>query len=140
MTKEPGRPSVYTQEVAETICKRLASGESLRAICEDDGFPARSTVHMWVVRNEEGFADQYTRARQAQALEWAEEILSISDVTDDTESNARSRLRVDTRKWLLSKVLPKVYGDKVTLAGDVNEPIEFVITETILRRGDEGTS
>lgn len=121
-----GRPPVYTAELAAEICARIAAGESLRKICETPGIPAASTVHLWVIDNTNGFAEQYTRARLAQAIRWAEEIKEIADDgSNDTYVDAdgntrtdhdvinRSRLRVDTRKWLLSKVLPKVYGEKV---------------------------
>jgi hypothetical protein len=124
-----GRPSVYTPEVADEILQRLAAGESLRGICEGDAMPAASTVATWVIDDREGFAERYARARRVQALHWAEEIVAIADdgtndVTVDADGNERtdhdaiqrSRLRVDTRKWLLSKVLPKVYGEKVAVA------------------------
>jgi hypothetical protein len=124
-----GRPSVYTHEVADEILQRLAAGESLRGICEGDAMPAASTVATWVIDDREGFAERYARARRVQALHWAEEIVAIADdgtndVTVDADGNERtdhdaiqrSRLRVDTRKWLLSKVLPKVYGEKVAVA------------------------
>jgi len=122
----PGRPSIYTAALATEICERIANGDSLRAVCRDPEMPAVSTVHLWVVEDREGFSDQYARARRAQALHWADEILDIADNgTNDWTVNGRglevvdkdvvmrSRLRVDTRKWLLSKVLPKVYGDRV---------------------------
>jgi hypothetical protein len=124
-----GRPSVYTPEIADEICERLAAGESLVAICQADHMPPESTVRGWAIDDREGFAAKYARARQSQALRWAEEILAIADdgtndVTVDEDGNPRtdhdaiqrSRLRVDTRKWLLSKVLPKVYGEKVAVA------------------------
>lgn len=127
--KKIGRPSVYSEEIGETILARLADGESLRSICNDPDMPARSTVATWIVSGLNGFTDQYARARMVQAIRWAEEITEIADQSDqdwiwDEEKQrnipnhdhiARARLRVDTRKWLLSKVLPKVYGDKVGL-------------------------
>ena len=122
---ELGRPTLYTPELAETICQRLAEGESLRHICKADDFPDHSTVTQWVVQDREGFSNQYARARQAQALLWADEIVSIADNKEPTEIHQRSRLRVDTRKWLLSKVLPKVYGDKVLIGGDGGDPIKI---------------
>jgi hypothetical protein len=97
--------------------------------------PDASTVHLWVVQDREGFSLQYANARRAQAAFWAEELLEIADdgsndwIERNDENNpgwqangehhARSRLRLDTRKWLLSKVLPKVYGDKMALSGRV---------------------
>ena len=74
----------------------------------------------------EGFAAQYTRARMLLAERWAEEVLEVSDelpaMTDegkiDSGGVAHQRLRVDSRKWLLSKVLPKIYGDKLDVTSD----------------------
>ena len=125
-------------------------GESLRGICEDEKMPEASTVCGWVIKNREGFNEQYARARQAQALIWAEDILCISDndskdwrVDDkgnliiEAENVQRSRLRVDSRKWLLSKVLPKVYGDKVTLAGDSEAPLEVNVIRKVVAQDAE---
>ena len=147
MAKKNGRPSICTEAVVEEICSRLSAGESLNAICEDAHLPERQTVHRWVVIDHEGFSSKYTRARQSQALRWAEEIMSIADndskdwrvdeqgnLVVDREDVQRSRLRVDTRKWMLSKMLPKVYGDKqsLELAGVDGAPIITEITRRII--------
>lgn len=130
-----GRPSLYSQAIADEICRRIASGESLRAVCEshkdDAKWPDDSTVRGWFLEDREGFSKHYARAQRERAERWAEEITEIADDGSndwmerfDSEGKSigwslngehvqRSRLRVDTRKWLLSKVLPKVYGDKV---------------------------
>jgi len=123
-----GRPSKFTQTLANTICDRIAKGESVRRICEDANMPCRRTVNQWVA-DKEAFLRQYLRAREDQADFWAEQIIEISDNTDDdwtTKENAdgseyeavdhehiqRSRLRVDSRKWLASKLKPKRYGER----------------------------
>ncbi len=120
-----GRPSIFTDELADEICQRIAEGESLRSICRDERFPAQSTVFRWLTANKD-FQEQYAHAREAQADFWADEIIEISDDgrndTYETENGertnqdviARSRLRVDTRKWLMARMAPKKYGDKVT--------------------------
>lgn len=122
---------MYTEEIASEICLRLSGGESLRAICEDERLPNRTTVHLWVISDREGFSNQYARARQSQALRWAEEIMDIADTDGDVQ---RSRLQVDTRKWMLSKVLPKVYGEKqqVEHSGVDGAPIITEITRRII--------
>lgn len=119
-----GRPSVFTQEIADSICERIADGESLRSICLGDEMPCRSSVFKWLNENK-SFSDQYARAREAQADHMADEILAIADETErdtietdggDRANNewiARSRLRVDARKWLASKMAPKKYGEKI---------------------------
>ena len=121
-----GRPSIYSPELADIILDRLRSGETLNAICRDDGMPAHSTVSNWATTNVEGFFDRYSRAREAGWHVIAEQIIDISDdssadlrkgedgkIFADQELVGRARLRVDSRKWLLSKMLPKIYGDKV---------------------------
>ena len=110
--KARGRPTDFTQDVAGVICTRMANGESLRAICRDDGMPAESTVRQWAVADTQGFHAQYTRARQAQMDALAEDILEIAD--EKTGDHNRARLRVDTRKWLMSKIAPKRFGDRIT--------------------------
>lgn len=125
-----GRPSDFTPEIAAEVCERIAVGRSIRSIVTDDDMPAERTIYQWLQAHEE-FAQQYARARAAQADVMAEEILDIADNgTNDyvTRTNgsgeefeavdydhiARSKLRVDARKWLMSKMAPKKYGDKIT--------------------------
>lgn len=146
-----GRPSEYSQTIAEAITERIADGESLRSICTDEAMPAKSTVFKWLSQQKE-FADQYARAREEQAETLAAEIVEIADEectmvraskhgakADDSESGevevvfdatavARNRLRVDARKWVASKLKPKVYGDKVSteLTGPNGGPVETV--------------
>jgi hypothetical protein len=124
------RPTSYTSEIALEICSRLAGGESLRAICCDSHLPHRDTVRLWVVNDTQGFHGQYARAREAQVEHYADEIVEISDETakdtletehgekPNSEWISRSRLRVDTRKWLMSKLAPKKYGEKIDVTTD----------------------
>lgn len=116
--------STYTPELAAEICKRIALGESLRAICRDENMPSQETVFRWL-RTDAGFREQYARAREDQAEFYLDEIIAISDdSTHDTKHTdsgeqpnsewiSRSRLRVDARKWAMSKLAPKKYGDKI---------------------------
>lgn len=155
MAKKPiGRPSEFSEKVASIICERIADGESLRTICLDDAMPHRSTVFRWLAANE-SFRDQYTRAREAQADALFEEILEIADDTshdtiikegkDGGEYEAansewinRSRLRVDARKWMASKLAPKKYGDKLDVnhGGQPGNPI--VTVRDLTGRKDQG--
>jgi hypothetical protein len=104
-----GRPSTFDQQVADSICSRIELGETLAKICDDEGFPDRATVLRWCAKHEDFRAD-YARARLIQAELMADELLAIADTASPEEYNV-ARLRVDTRKWLLSKMLPRVYGD-----------------------------
>jgi hypothetical protein len=117
-----GRPSKFTQALADRICERLAAGETLRAICRDKDVPSHSTVLNWA--KTEPFSDQYARAREIGYALMADQLTEIADnVKGDP---ARDRLRVDTRKWLLSKALPKLYGDKVEHTGPGGGPLQFI--------------
>lgn len=126
-----GRPSKFTQELADRICSQLSEGMSLRSVCLAEDMPSTVTVFSWMRTNEE-FLSQYARAKQESADAMAEEILDISDdgsndwmekkygdaefwVTNG-EALQRSRLRVDTRKWLMAKMKPKKYGEKLDLS------------------------
>ena len=141
-----GRPSTYTPEIAALICERLATGESLRAICRDDGMPPESTVRGWVLDDVQGFSTQYARARNIGLDALAEETLAIADTPqegEETEDDGEKvkvkrgdmlghrKLQVDTRKWLLSKLAPKKYGEKTSmeLTGANGGPVQISDTE-----------
>jgi hypothetical protein len=125
---------MYDQKIADEICRRLALGETLRQICRTQGMPANSTVVLWALGRSAPaeFGKQYADARARGLDVIAEEIIEISDdgsndwmeqetkngnliTVPDHEHIARSRLRVDSRKWLLSKMRPDKYGDKTAL-------------------------
>lgn len=118
-----GRPSRYSEAVAAEICTRLSEGEALRSICADDHMPAVGTVCLWASEDREGFSERYARALQARAWLWAEEIMDIADTGDDVN---RDKLRVDARKWALSRLLPHRYGDRQTLehTGKDGKPLQ----------------
>lgn len=137
------RPPEYAPEIGAEICLRMAQGESLRSICRDETMPARSTVLLWAVSTDEHlkeFSDQYAKAYRARAEGWAEECVDIADgkrVDDDEESApsdpARDRLRVDTRKWIASKMLPK-FADRL----DINAKVAVSGIDDLLAATDEG--
>lgn len=132
--KAVGRPTDFTQELADQICSELAEGKSLRSVCLASDMPDKSTVFRWLRSNEE-FRDQYARAKEEAADALVEEMLDIADdATNDyqvvkskagneypvlnAEFAQRSRLRIDTRKWIASKLKPKKYGDRLDLTGE----------------------
>lgn len=133
MVKRPrGRPSIYTDEMAEEICRRLAGGESLNAICKGEGYPSEAVVRDWAANPDHPFSAKYAYARDQGLDHLAEETLLIADDdsrdTASTENGpvsmpvvvARDRLRVDTRKWYLSKLAPKRYGDRLLVNADTH--------------------
>jgi hypothetical protein len=131
---------MYAAETATRICIEISAGRSLRSICADEGMPDKATVFRWLAEHGD-FRDQYARAREAQADAMLEEIIEISDdgsndtYTDEngatrTEQDviARSRLRVDARKWAMSKMAPKKYGDKL----DIDQKTTIGATDPLL--------
>jgi hypothetical protein len=137
-----GRPSDFSQEIADTICAKLAEPRSLRSICQDEGMPDKATVFRWLEAHP-AFRDQYARGRVFQAESIFDEALDIADdgsndyVTKtngdgstyqqvNTEHIQRSRLRIDTRKWMAGKLAPKKYGEKIALTGsDGSGPVQI---------------
>jgi hypothetical protein len=109
-----GRPGIYSPEIAAEICERMAMGESLRSICRAEGMPAEVTVRGWAIEDREGFLAQYAMASQTRMDCLADEILEIADNASSEDVQA-ARLRIDTRKWLMSKIAPKRLGDKLDL-------------------------
>ena len=118
-----GNGPVYSEELAEEICDRLATGESLFAICQDAHMPSEKAVRLWVETRPDTFAPMYTRAREFGYESIAEAILSLGtdkaacsgpDGYIDNGEVQRLRMLSENRKWLLSKMQPKRYGDKVT--------------------------
>lgn len=135
--KEFATEPVFDPEIANIILERLADGETLNEICRTPGMPKARTVRRWSLNNEE-FAPLYARAREIGYMSMADDLIEVSSdgrndwmerqlaaASDDEpakvawqlngEAVARSRLRVDTMKWTLSKALPRIYGDKLAL-------------------------
>ncbi len=144
-TKEPkpnGRPTKYSQEIATLICKVVAKSTlGIRRLCDSrDDFPCVDTVLEWKIKHPE-FSSQYATAKQHQAELLADEIIEISDdssrdeidtefgVKQNSEFINRSRLKVDSRKWVAAKLLPKVYGDRIQHEGNVTFTHEQALKE-----------
>lgn len=159
-----GRPSDYSEEIADAICERLADGESLRSICLDESMPSKAAVFRWLGKHE-AFRDQYARAREEQAETMADDLVEIADEKctmvradkhgtkdDDGEGNtevvfdatavARNRLRIDARKWVASKLKPKKYGDKVSqeISGPDGGPVQVTRIELVAAVGSDDRS
>ncbi len=115
--------STYTPKVGDAICERIASGESLRSVCRDPKMPNKSTVLRWLV-SEQAFRAQYEVSKDVGIDERFEEIDELVAKESDTP---RARLLWDMRRWELSKLAPKKYGDKVTteLTGPEGGPVKY---------------
>jgi len=146
-----GRPSNYSDKLADAICEDIVLGLSIREIAAKDNRPSEATIWRWVATNAE-FQDRYTRAKEGQAERFAEELIEIADdgtndwmlrnqgeetiVVADHEHIQRSRLRVDARKWLMSKMAPKKYGDKTQVEHSGTLTFEQMVAEAAAKRRD----
>jgi hypothetical protein len=117
-----GRPSMYNVEIATKVCEELALGKSLRTVCAPDEMPSIGTIFKWLYAHPE-FVEHYARAKEEAAEIFAEDLVEISDCQSGDVQ--RDRLRIDTRKWIASKLKPKKYGDKLetTHLGDKAHPL-----------------
>lgn len=130
-----GRPTKYTKALADRILDYLSSGMSLRETCrQKDVAVDPATVMDWVELDREGFSPRYARAIEKQLMVWGDQIIEISDdgsndwmerkskdgsieIVLDNEHVQRSKLRIDARKWVLSKLMPKRYGEVTKVTG-----------------------
>jgi hypothetical protein len=128
----------YSQQEINTlfthICDEMSKGRSLRSVLRDEDMPHSDTFYIWV-NSDRLKTVQYAQACEKRAEKIFEEMLSIADDStndtmyietkggkeievEDKEWTNRSRLRIDTRKWMLSKMMPKKYGDKLDITTD----------------------
>jgi hypothetical protein len=127
--REKGRPTKYTEILADKICERISNGESLLQICRDEKMPGRSTIHKWLIESKAdgtpkrpNFIDNYARATELRADVAFDEINEIADQTPEMikktaekKSSAMAqaqRLRVDSRKWTAARMFPKKYSER----------------------------
>ncbi|SCB60776.1 hypothetical protein GA0061105_11315 [Rhizobium aethiopicum] len=144
-----GRPTKFSQALAEKICARIADRESLRSICRDEDMPAKSTVLSWLADEDKAaFRARYALAREIMADSFVDEIVEIADNSSDDwiekknaagettgwqengEAIRRSQLRIATRQWVAEKLRPKKYSAKVeageAVTGEVSQLLEAV--------------
>lgn len=144
-----GRPSIFTQAIADEICERISDGETLRQICRDAHMPHFTTVYDWRESNEE-FCLRLARARKIGKRAIEQEILEIADDARNDwmekfdqdglpagwvlngEHVQRSKLRIETRLKLLKVWDPQRHGDKVQLTGDPDAPLQTNSTVTLV--------
>lgn len=132
-----GRPTDFNEEIAARICAEIAAGAKISEVCAADDMPADRTIYRWLAKHDT-FRQMYARACEDRTASMAEELLDIVDDgrndfceqtigetkrwVENGEAIQRSRLRADTRKWLMSKMHPRKYGDKLALGGDADAP------------------
>ncbi len=132
------------KKLVDSVCELIESGLSLRKSLK--AINLQSTTFYSFIDSDEEKRQQYARACEERAEVIADEIIEISDnsqndtiTTDDEEiivnheNIQRSKLRVDSRKWLLGKLAPKKYGDSTKLVheGNSENPININSVHTI---------
>lgn len=124
----------YSDELLEVILDRVAAGESLAKVCDAPDMPTRKSFYAWVA-DVRGVKEKYEMALSLRSDVMAEELLAIADApVGTTDSGAtdsgmvqKQKLQVDTRKWLLSKMAPKKYGEKIeqTIQSSEGGPVKI---------------
>lgn len=117
---KPGRPSIFTEELGNKICMLISTGCSLRKISAMDDMPHMDSICRWIIKDKE-FYERYARAQEARAEVLLSEIVELSDSSAEGEFTTERdpsgvnhrRLQIDTRKWVIAKMFPKKYGEKV---------------------------
>lgn len=131
LSEKGGRPTKYSEALMNEICETIASSsKGTKKLCEENShWPCQDTLFTWLKKYPK-FSEQYAQAKIGQIELLVDEIIEISDdASQDKYMNElgalvpnpsaihRARLKVDTRKWLASKLVPKVYGNKVDIEG-----------------------
>lgn len=151
-----GRPTTFDQQLFDEACARMSSGQTLREVCRDPRMPVESTVRTWAVRDDPpGIYAQYSRARLALAEHWADETVQIADdatndwmdrqrkdgsidrVTD-REHIERSKLRVYQRNWMLARLIPRTYGDRLHVTREITSLSDLTDAELAKIAGPAG--
>lgn len=144
-----GRPTDYSEELAGQICDRISSSDlGIRAIAKEFNLNP-DTIFAWIYRHPR-FSERYARAKETQQEFLAEQILDIADDgsndymtirkgdetynVEDREVTTRSKLRVETRKWLMSKLAPKKFGEKATVDLNVTDNLADRLSNARKRR------
>ena len=115
--------SKYTPELATVILKRVSECDTLRQVARDLDIP-ESSIREWARSDRDGFAAQYAQARAMQVDAWADEIVAVA--YDERLDPATARVRIDTLKFLLSKLAPRRFGDRLLVAGDPENPLQML--------------
>ncbi len=133
----------FDQAIADDICERISNGQRIRQVCLELK-TSSETVYDWI-HNVESFAKQYARAKEHQAEVFSEEIMDLCDSIEFKAEYGNAavqavRVQIDTRKWLLSKLLPRKYGDRIEqrIADPEGNALKIVVTG--IRPTDDNTA
>src|ERR1700693_4208767 len=116
-------PCVYKPAIGEKLAGLIADGVPLAEACKKVGI-SRRAPYEWLTSSDEWVA-LYARAREMLAHKYAAEVVTIAD-DQDIPPDSR-RVMCDSRKWAAAKLLPRVYNDKLIVAGDEANPVRFSV-------------
>jgi hypothetical protein len=126
-------------KLADAVLANMEVGMSCWKACEKAGVK-NSTFMLWVSQDS-ALAENYARARENYVERIAQEVMELSDVDvgetpdgrKDWAAVQKHKLQVDTRKWLLSKLAPKKYGEKIEISGDKESPLVHRIERVVVK-------
>lgn len=105
-----GRPTKYSEEIAEAVCSWIAGGKSLRAFCRQEGAPDVTTVCRWIVRHDE-FRQQYAQAREAAGYAHGDGVIEVVEMLREGTLDAQTaKAMMDGLKWAAERMAPKAHS------------------------------
>ncbi len=138
-TEKAAKPVRDKAAICQEVLEGMRNGLSTFKSCQAAGI-ANSTFHKWV-SEDSLLRDNYAHAREDLIERMAQEVMELSDQEvpetgdgkKDWQAIQKHKLQVDTRKWLLSKLAPKKYGDKLEVSGDPTNPLVTRIERVVVR-------
>ena len=131
-----GRPSSYTDEIADIICDRMINGENFSQICNDPMMPSRAALYRWRASRPD-FDARCARAREALADFLLDKLEAMADATTELNVNSQ-RLKISVAQWRAEKMAPRTLGPRVNT--EITSSTVNVKPQTIdVRRLDAGS-
>jgi len=127
-----GRPRTLDRlAIVKQVCRAISKGDSVKDACREVGIRA-ARLHEWV-REDSVLAQVYARAREQQAHSLAERAIAVSREAygRDTAGVQAARLEVDTLKWYVSKIAPKLYGERLVIEDEGEKVVRVVFEEAV---------
>ena len=124
-----GRPTIYSDTVANQIVTRMINGESMVSICRDENMPGRSTVYEWLDVNPD-FRARCARAREGLADYLVDQIEQMANDTDE-ENYQSMKVKISTAQWRAMKMAPRIYGERsrTEITGADGGPVAFAAVD-----------
>jgi len=134
---QPGRPSLWSQELEDKLFSRLAKGRTLKAICRDDAdMPNIITIMHWQ-RSDDKFLERMLLVRKLQAHGFVDDTLEISDeARENQDALAKARMRIQVRQWMAERFNRESYGQQTNhqVSGPNGGAIKFESKDEIIAR------